>query len=328
LPIKDALKIFIDLMNSRAAELGAVNSHFVTPDGYHDKEHYTTAHDMGLIAREAMTHETFREIVSTPMFIIEDWSSLHDPESGKTLKRYWKNTNALIQPKDRYYYPDTIGIKTGYTSDAGSCLVAAASRDGVELLTVIMGSTKELKWLNSTALFNFGFENYTAYAPYPRGKQIEILDVTNNPEQDWVRVMTASAPEPVVHKNDINRIEQELKWDELIVQGSGDGEGGIVVSAPIARHQKLGTLSFKLDGEILDTVDLIASTAINVKEAKEPITPITLNDGIEPLQVRLWYSINQWHWVEIGAVTLSFIVVIIGFTLLRRKRRYAYRRRH
>ena len=122
LSIDEALKIFIALMNKRSMELGAIHSNFENPDGYHHDNHYTTAHDLALITREAMKYDIFREIISTQMFTIPDWSSAHDPTVEEKEIRYWRNTNALIQPNSKYYYPHAIGGKTGYTSNAMHCL--------------------------------------------------------------------------------------------------------------------------------------------------------------------------------------------------------------
>ena len=117
---------FVAMMNARAKEIGAVNTHFSNPHGLPDDSHCTTAYDLALIAREAMGNETFRTLVSTERASI--------PWAGRDYDRQLRNKNRLLTS-----YPGATGIKTGYTSRAGRCLVFGASRDGMELVGVVLG---------------------------------------------------------------------------------------------------------------------------------------------------------------------------------------------
>ncbi len=329
LSIDDAVQVFIDLMNDKAKELGATNSHFVTPDGYHHDDHYTTVYDMGLIAREAMKDETFRKLVSTKMYTIPDWSSMHDPEAEETEIRYWRNTNALIQPNDKYYYPDAIGVKTGYTTNARHCLVTAASRDGMELLSVVMGGSKNARWMDSISLMDYGFDNYVPFKPYTKGEQIDILNITNNPETDWVRVIVDETSTHLVHKDKISRVRQEITWDEDIIVDKVDGKDRISIPAPISQYQKVGTLSLILDDRILDEIDLVTSNGVGVKEISEVKFPVKLLDGIESKHLNFLYEYNILQ--KVGFVTVGLILMILVIRISavrRRRRRYTFRRRY
>ena len=117
---------FLPMMNARAKEIGAVNTHFANPHGLPDDSHYTTAYDLALIAREAMANDTFRRIVSMQRASI--------PWEGRTYKRQLNNKNRLLAD-----YPGATGIKTGYTSKAGRCLVFGALRGNLELTGVVLG---------------------------------------------------------------------------------------------------------------------------------------------------------------------------------------------
>ena len=117
---------FVAMMNARAREIGAVNTHFANPHGLPDENHYTTAYDLALIAREAMGNATFRELVATERASI--------PWAGRDYDRQLRNKNRLLGS-----YPGATGVKTGYTSRAGRCLVFGASRDGMELVGVVLG---------------------------------------------------------------------------------------------------------------------------------------------------------------------------------------------
>ena len=117
---------FLDMMHARAREIGAFNTHFATPHGLPNDDHYTTAYDLSLIAREAMGNAVFRRLVSTQRANIT-WQ-------GRTYDRVLQNKNRLLSD-----YPGATGIKTGYTSKAGRCLVFGAQRDGLELVGVVLG---------------------------------------------------------------------------------------------------------------------------------------------------------------------------------------------
>jgi len=116
---------FISMMNARAREIGAVNTRFANPHGLPAEGHYTTAYDLARIAREAMQSDTFRRIVSTKKASI--------PWAGRSYNRQLTNKNRLLSD-----YPGATGVKTGYTSKAGRCLVFGAQRDGLELIGVVL----------------------------------------------------------------------------------------------------------------------------------------------------------------------------------------------
>lgn len=125
-----AIAYFAELMNEYAADLGAANSHFTNPVGWDDANHYTTVHDLALIAAHAMQIDIIRNIVSA--------QSRHVVfASGENIT--WHNTNALLQPESRYYLPQANGMKTGTTEMAGHCLIATVTIDGAEYIAVVAG---------------------------------------------------------------------------------------------------------------------------------------------------------------------------------------------
>lgn len=156
LKIDDALDRFCDMMNVRAREAGAVNSHFVNPDGYHDDNHYSTARDIAMIAREAMKYPFFREVVKMPEFRIRDWKAFDKNNAGQVEIRRWVNTNRLILKGDRYFYEYATGLKTGHTRDAGFCLVSSASKKDKSVIAVVLKSTEQKQWEDSVKLLQYG----------------------------------------------------------------------------------------------------------------------------------------------------------------------------
>lgn len=149
-PIEEAVAEFGRMMTECARSLGAMNSNFVTPDGYHHPDHYTTPEDMLLIVRKAMSMSPIRESVAKPRSRIKMLSG-----EDKT----WNNSNQLINPSSTYYYEGAIGIKTGFTNEAGECLAAAAQRNGREIITIVMLSSEKMRYPDSITLLNYGFEN-------------------------------------------------------------------------------------------------------------------------------------------------------------------------
>lgn len=125
---------FVEMMNEKAAQLGCVNTHFANPNGLHDDDHYTTCHDMALIAQAAFQNEMFRTITGTKAYTIPKTNK------KKVARDYIKNHHQMLNPYTyrQYYYPDCIGGKTGYTTKAESTLVTYAKRNDMTLVCVVM----------------------------------------------------------------------------------------------------------------------------------------------------------------------------------------------
>lgn len=158
--ISGSVEEFAKLMNKKAKELGCKNTHFVNPNGIHNKNHTSTAYDLALMGQYAMKNETIRKIVSTKQFTL--------PTTNKYNKtdRIFNNTNDLLSTYSRYYYEGTTGVKTGYTGEAGNCIVASAKKNGFEVLLVVLGGKSTSKglserYLDCKTLFDYAFDNYS-----------------------------------------------------------------------------------------------------------------------------------------------------------------------
>jgi serine-type D-Ala-D-Ala carboxypeptidase (penicillin-binding protein 5/6) len=137
-----SIEAFAEKMNRRAVELGATNSHFVNPNGLHDPSHYTTAHDLALIARVAMEQPFFRQLVGT---IYYTW------KSPKGVVYQLRNHNRLLR-----HFAGCNGLKTGYTRAAQQVLVSSALREGHEVISVVLHTNKPGIWEDSKALLTYG----------------------------------------------------------------------------------------------------------------------------------------------------------------------------
>ena len=141
---------FAKLMNDKARDIGATNTHFVNPNGLPDHRHYSTARDLGLIAAYGLKDWSFREMVSSR----RERVYLAAP-AGRSI--FCENTNALLSS-----YPGLFGVKTGWTRSAGGCLAAAAERDGVQLVAVVLHSRDgQSRFREAAALLNYGFAQET-----------------------------------------------------------------------------------------------------------------------------------------------------------------------
>jgi D-alanyl-D-alanine carboxypeptidase (penicillin-binding protein 5/6) len=226
---------FAALMNEKAAELGAYNTHFVTPNGLDDEEHYTTAYDLALIASYAVENEEFLKIVQT---------------SSYTFYEQSKGRSFTVNNKDRFLtsYDGAIGIKTGFTGNAGYCFVGAAKRGGKNLVSVVLACgwppNKTYKWKDTTALMNYGMDNYEIKEILAKGTTFQKIEVTDSIEGEPV---TPYAEESV---------SLLLRGDEKV---SFEVELPKSVEAPVKQQQTLGKLVIKIDGDVYKQVPLYSA---------------------------------------------------------------------
>ena len=146
LPPQEAASRFMAEMNSKAKSVGLSGTHFVTPDGMHDDNHYTTIADLVTLGKLALNSSTISKYAQTTRETVT-------LESGNQLT--WKNTNLLIQSGSEYYCPHAIGLKTGYTDTAGNCLLSAFRYEGHNLLIGVFGSAnRNNRFADTLQLFN------------------------------------------------------------------------------------------------------------------------------------------------------------------------------
>lgn len=217
---------FVDLMNRRAAELGATNSRFQNPHGLDAPGHFSTAYDLALLSRLALVYPVFGEIVR---------KRTYEYDQGA-----WSNTNQLL-----WRFEEVEGIKTGTTSQAGYCLVAAASRDGMQLISVVLGSDD--RWADSIRLLEYGFENFRVV---PLAEKGEVLARFPLPGGERPAVAVASQPvHLLVRREELGHISTQLNLSERL-------------RAPIRRGQVVGTLDVYVGEERVRQVLLVSADEI------------------------------------------------------------------
>ncbi len=243
---------FVDMMNDRAAELGCTGTHFCNPCGLHEEDHYTTAYDLYLIAKEAMKDVTFRDIVSTVQHRMAK-TNLHE-------ERIIYTTNQLIfssfQP---WSYANCLGIKTGHTSQAGNCFVGYAEYGDAKLFSVVLGCSDSSKEYPSVAasftdtkkLCQWGFENFTSKTLARQGEEVTYTKVKLSTDTNQL-LLTAKADVVALLPKDL-----DVKALELVEDIPEE------VKAPVKAGDPIGTATYRYNGTDYGTVELVALNDIS-----------------------------------------------------------------
>lgn len=223
---------FAELMNKRAKEIGANNTNFVTPNGLPNDDHYTTAHDLALIAAEAMQNELFTKIVGTKSLTLEA-----DEDSPI---RYLKSKNKIL-----YQYDGGNGVKTGYTKAAGKCLVAGAKRDGMQLIAVVLNDYDMFN--DCKKLLDYGFANY------------KWTDVTGDKYFEN-KVKIINGLEGTADVEQMEDIYLPLSKEDSKIEKKYEIYEGI--NAPVEKGARVGTAKYILNGEVVKKVPLYLAQSV------------------------------------------------------------------
>lgn len=240
--VSGSIDQFVNLMNEKTQELGCTNTHFVTTNGIHDDNHYTTAKDLSIIARYCMQNPTFRKYVSTPRCTI--------PATNKSQERTYKNTNDLINTSSTYYYPGCIGIKTGYTSEAKNCLISACNKNGLQLIAVVLGAGsvngRSARYLDSKTLYDYGYSNYSMKTIAQKSSVLKTITVPHaTKETKDLDLLLEDNIVALTKNNSSTNISPEISVSDNI-------------SAPISENSVIGTATYTIDGQTY-TSNIIAS---------------------------------------------------------------------
>lgn len=233
--ISGSISKFADLMNQKALEIGCENTHFTNPSGIHDENHYSTAYDMSLIAQYCMKNDEFRRLVSKTSCTIS--------ATNKYQERYFVNTNDLIRPSSEYYYQYCIGIKTGYTRQAKNCLIAASSKDNLELITVVLGAEstetgKSARNIDTINLFNYGFSNYMLKEILSKNSVVTDITIKNATKE--------TKDLPIICQNSISALlPQNTDLSNIKPSSISLNEN---LLAPISEGSIVGTIHYVIDG--------------------------------------------------------------------------------
>lgn len=224
---------FAEMMNAKAKEIGAKDTHFVNPHGLYNPKHYSTAYDLAVIARYAIKLPKFNEVVRTKTVRIE--------RSINNKDVYVKNTARFL-----WRYEGADGIKTGYTREAGRCFVGSATRGGWRLIAVVLKSKDAGK--DTAALLDYGFKYYKPVC-YAKTTDVAATVPVAGGVSRTVDLVPSRDLGVVLRKSD--RAESRTEIDA--------GRA----AAPVTKGEKLGTLTGYLNGEKVGTVDLVAAESVD-----------------------------------------------------------------
>ncbi len=230
---------FCEMMNEKAKEIGCEDTVFETPNGLDKGEHHSTAYDMALITRYAMSNEKFVEIINTKSISIPT-------QAGSDEKRYdLVNKNRLLNE-----YEGAMGVKTGFTGKAGQCFVGAAQRDGRILISVVLASGwgtkgKEQKWRDTRSILDYGFANYQYDEILNGGEKVRELPVTFSREGS-VSLCYEDSLRAMLRSDERNSLRYEISLPDTL-------------EAPVEKGQSVGEVKIYTDGgELVGQSKIIA----------------------------------------------------------------------
>ena len=303
-----SIEAFVEVMNRRAAELGCTGTHFMNPHGLHHDEHYTTARDMARIVREAMQYPIFEEIFTTKEYTV--------PATNLSEARELKTTNFLIRSNGYPIVTDSrvLGGKTGNTSKAGRCLVALSEKEGMRLISVVLGAkavygadgysfVRYGNFEETSKLLDFACKRYTTMqvlSPSQVTGQFAVSGGDHNAFGAISSGMSAVVPQG----SDYNTI----RYEYTLTEGS--------LTAPVAQGQKIGVVRVWNENVCLAQQDLLSAT--DVAEAK---APTQTRKPVAEETVDRWDGILK---IALGVVAVLFVfvaIVRVGNALKRRRRR-------
>lgn len=245
-----SVKGFAELMNEKAIELGLTNTHFVTPHGLDDANHYTTALELAKLTDYAMDNETFAKIVGTKSTTIYI----------NNQSRQINNTNELLGVLN-----GVVGVKTGFTNNAGRCLVTETKRNNMDIITIVLGAdTKKDRTKDSVNLIEYTFSKYKMYnleeqiiEEFNKWKNInEKRILITKGKQSNPKLALGAIEKAIIPICDNDKIEYSIN---VLTE----------VEAPVEQWNVMGTLTVKLNGEILENIDIVNINEVQKRDWKD-----------------------------------------------------------
>jgi D-alanyl-D-alanine carboxypeptidase (penicillin-binding protein 5/6) len=255
IPYGNAEDLFCGLMNKKAAELGALDTNFTNPYGLHDDNHYSTAYDLSLICRAYMENDLLRQIAGEREYTGE--SAEGKQESGAAVSDYeFTNHNLLLLPGD-YYYPYATGIKTGFHDDAGDCLAAAGTKDGIDLVAVIFNSPEPGRWQDAKILMDYAFNTFSFKTIHASREVLTQMPIANPRlgEAESVDVLAGGDVTQLISDEELERLEQVITYKTEYVSE----ENAEALTAPFDKDAEIGEVTYLLDGQTLYTGAVLAA---------------------------------------------------------------------
>lgn len=245
-----SIESFVSMMNTKVNELGLTNTHFTNAYGLQDDNHYTTAYDLSVIMQYCLKNDDFRRIAGS--------ASCSIPATNKSDVRSYTSTNQLLVPSNPNYYSYVTVGKTGFTTEAGECLVSCAYKNDLELICVVLGGTVadgiSTRFSESKTLYEYGFNNFSLKNIANPGDiitQIEVPNATSDTKS--LELAFTDSIYALVNTSDL-----ETNYTPEIQLHSD-------ISAPITQGDVLGSVVYTIDG-IQYTSDIVATHNVEASQ--------------------------------------------------------------
>ena len=239
---------FISLMNKKAKDLGLTKTHFVTPHGLDDPNHYTTPYELALITDYALKNEKFAKIVKTVNYTIQI----------NNVPKEIKNTNEVLCNNVEGVY----GVKTGFTNNAGRCLVTSVKRNNLDFIIIVLAAdSRKYRAEDTVKLINYAFKNYRyenlemeITEEFNNWQYINLERITVNKAQNKLRVVLGNYKiKSLATNKDITFETNAISYKE----------------APIQKNEKVGNIIVKNGEEIIETIDILAANNVERRSIKD-----------------------------------------------------------
>ena len=296
---------FVDMMNAKAKELGCTGTHFANPHGLHDDNHYTTAHDLYLMTKYAMSLPHFTEITSQTIYT---YKPVGGPRAGKPLTL--STTNYLINKNllgGKYYYQYARGIKTGHTDESVYCLVSSATAEGYSYLCVALGApdvdskgkpiSTRGEMIDTAALYRWAFRNLELKQIVKTQDSLGEIKVNYAWNKDKVLL--------VAEKNYSAMLPINVSASSVVITKHIPES----INAPIKKGQVIGTATLSYANQQLTTINLVASESVERSEV------LHTTDTIKQILTSTWFLVIA------GIIVLLLIIYIILALIYNRKKK-------
>lgn len=292
-----SVESFVGMMNEKAEELGLESTHYMNPVGLHDENHYTTVRDIYTLTTYALKNETFKTVCESTRYTIK--------ATNKSAQRVISSTVFLQDNTTSYFYQYAKGVKTGFTDEAGRCLVSTASYNGYNYMCILMNcpttGEKRYEFTESADLYRWAFNNFSFKEVANSTDPVCEMPVELSLDTDFVPLY--------FEKPFITVLPNEADDSTIIVETKLSADS---VDAPVKKGDVLGTADIIYAEQVIGTVNLVAGSS--VEESKLLIALRYIKDFFSSAYMKIVYVI-------IALAVLIFILMIIRLNISRIKKR-------
>ncbi len=291
---------FMDMVNAKAQEIGMKNSHFGNPVGLHDEQTYTTVNDLILLTKYALKYDIIMELANKPRYTMK--------ATNMSGERNLSTTNMLIDNTTSYYYLYAKGLKTGFTDEAGRCLISTATYNGYTYLCILTGCKNDwnnrIEFIETANLYRWAFNNFSYKTVIDASNPVTEMPVRLSMDADFVSLY---AKEPLTS---IFPDDADTSTVKIVPELSAES-----IDAPVKKGTVLGTAKVIYAEQELGRVDLVAGT-----DVKSSVLLIVLDKIGQFFTSPFFFAILG----IIGGIILIFIIWIIILNRKPKKRKVRY----